>query len=99
MTETAQLADVVLPVASFAEKFGTFTNTERRIQMITQCVPPPGIARSDWEILVDLSQSFEHPLDYFSPEQIWEDIREHVPAYAGLSYMDIGPGGVRPEAQ
>ncbi|MGI8968184.1 MAG: molybdopterin oxidoreductase family protein, partial [Chloroflexota bacterium] len=96
MTETAQLADVILPAASFAEKEGTLTNLEGRVQMLTSAVPSPGIARSDWEILVDLSQYFERPLDYTSPRQIWNDIRASVNKYSGLGYEDIGPRGVRP---
>ncbi len=51
LTETAQLADVVLPAASFAEKEGTFTNTERRVQRVRKAVEPPGQARPDWEIV------------------------------------------------
>jgi NADH-quinone oxidoreductase subunit G len=98
MTATAELADVVLPAASFAEKSGTFTNTERRVQMLSRVVPSPGIARADWEILVDLSQYFDAPLTYSSPEEVWNDIRGNVEQYAGLSHMDIGPRGARPVA-
>jgi NADH-quinone oxidoreductase subunit G len=96
MTETASLAHVILPATSFAEKTGSFTNTERRIQAIEPVVPAPGIARSDWEILVDLSQYFESPLGYTSPEHIWDDLTDEAPAYRGLSYIDIGPRGLRP---
>jgi NADH-quinone oxidoreductase subunit G len=98
MTETAAQADVVLPAASFAEKAGTFTNTERRVQMISPVVPAPGIARPDWEILVDLSQYFEEPLDYARAQEVWEDIRRTVDVYADLTYFDIGPRGTRPSA-
>ncbi|MBV9281659.1 MAG: NADH-quinone oxidoreductase subunit NuoG, partial [Chloroflexi bacterium] len=96
LTETAKYADVILPAASFAEKLGSFTNTERRIQALSIAVPSPGIARADWEILVDLSQYFDNPLDYALPRDIWEDIRRAVPAYAGVSYDDLGQRGVRP---
>ncbi|MGH2441875.1 MAG: NADH-quinone oxidoreductase subunit NuoG [Chloroflexota bacterium] len=96
MTETALCADVVLPAASFAEKTGTFTNTERRVQMLTPAVPSRGIARTDWEILVDLSQAFENPLEYSFPQEVWADIRNVVPDYEALSYQDLGPQGVRP---
>jgi NADH-quinone oxidoreductase subunit G len=97
-TETVRHAHVVLPAASFAEKTGTFTNLERRVQMVTPTVPTPGIARPDWEILVDLSQSFDRPLEYATPEEIWEDIRRDTAHYQGLSYLDIGPRGTRPQA-
>jgi predicted molibdopterin-dependent oxidoreductase YjgC len=96
MTETARLADVVLPAASFAEKIGTFTSSERRVQLIRDVVPSPGIARADWEILVDLSQYMPRPLDYALPQQIWEGIRESVPAYAPVAFGDIAAQGVRP---
>lgn len=98
MTDTAKLADVILPAASFAEKIGTFTNTERRVQRLTETVPSPGIARADWEIFVDLSQFFDRPLDYTGPEEIWEDIRHAVGKYNGITYIDMGLSGARPEA-
>jgi NADH-quinone oxidoreductase subunit G len=98
LTDTAKLADVILPAASFAEKMGTFTNTERRVQAITETVPAPGIARADWEILVDLSQYFDQPLSYTVPQQIWAEIADSVPAYRGLSLAEIGPTGARPRA-
>jgi NADH-quinone oxidoreductase subunit G len=98
MTETARQADVVLPAASFAEKVGTFTNSERRVQMIHEVVPSPGLARADWQILVDLSHYLDKPLDYGLPGEVWEDIRRAVPAYGAIGYQDIGGGGVRPAA-
>jgi len=98
MTPAAAQADVVLPAASFAEKSGTFTNLERRIQSLVPAVPPPGIARPDWEILVDLSQYFEHRLDYTSAERVWDDIARSVPAYGNVAFQDLGPWGVRPGA-
>jgi predicted molibdopterin-dependent oxidoreductase YjgC len=96
MTETARLAHVVLPAASFAEKTGTLTNTERRIQLLQPAVPRPGIARSEWEVLVDLSQAFDQPLGYAFADQVWDDIQSATPAYSGLRYQDIGPRGTRP---
>jgi NADH-quinone oxidoreductase subunit G len=98
LTDTARLADVILPAASFAEKLGTFTNTERRVQAITETVPAPGIARADWEILVDLSQYLERPLSYTLPGEIWAEIAAEVPAYRGLSLSEIGGTGARPRA-
>jgi predicted molibdopterin-dependent oxidoreductase YjgC len=96
LTETAKYADVILPAASFAEKVGTFTNTEGRVQALSMAVPSPGMARADWEILVDLSQYFDAPLEYAMPEQIWEDLRSSVPKYASISYSDLGATGVIP---
>jgi len=98
LTETARQADVVLPAASFAEKSGTFTSTEGRIQALTAALPSPGMARADWEILVDLSQHFETALDFGSPEEIWEALRREVPKYADTGYADLGQKGVRPTA-
>jgi predicted molibdopterin-dependent oxidoreductase YjgC len=95
-TDTARLADVILPAASFAEKLGTFTSSERRVQAVRNVVPTPGIARADWEILVDLSQYTDHPLDYALPQEVWEDIRREVPAYSTVTFDDIPPQGVRP---
>ncbi|HZU13149.1 MAG TPA: NADH-quinone oxidoreductase subunit NuoG [Chloroflexota bacterium] len=97
MTETARLADVVLPAASFAEQIGTFTNSERRVQRLHEAVPAPGVARADWEILVDLSQHFDNALPYAGARQIWDDIRRTVPAYAPVAFDSIGPRGVRIE--
>lgn len=96
VTDTARLADVVLPAASFAEKMGTFTNSERRIQRVRNAVPTPGIARADWEILVDLSQYTDRPLEYALPQQVWEDIRREVRAYSDVTFDDIPPQGIRP---
>jgi predicted molibdopterin-dependent oxidoreductase YjgC len=98
MTTTARQADVILPAASFAEKLGTFTSSERRIQMVQETVPSPGVARSDWEILVDLSQYLRRPLDYALPQEIWEAIRAAVPPYSAISFGDIGARGTRPES-
>jgi predicted molibdopterin-dependent oxidoreductase YjgC len=98
MTDTAKLADVILPAASFAEKTGTFTNTERRVQRLTETVPSPGIARADWEIFVDLSQYFDNPLGFSRSEEIWDDIRRSVDAYADITYIDMGLSGARPES-
>jgi NADH-quinone oxidoreductase subunit G len=98
MTETARLADVVLPVASFAEKTGTMTNTERRLQLLQPAVPRPGVARAEWEILADLSQLFDRPLNYALPDDVWDDIARAIPKYASIAYADIGPRGTRPQA-
>jgi formate dehydrogenase alpha subunit len=64
LTETAQFADVVLPAASFAEKDGTFTNTERRVQRVRKAFDPPGQARPDWEIILEVARELGHPWPY-----------------------------------
>jgi NADH-quinone oxidoreductase subunit G len=93
LTQTARLADVILPAASFAEKRGTFTNTERRVQALSENVPSPGIARADWDVLTDLSQYFANPLEYAMPEDVWNDIRRVVPVYANITYGHLGNQG------
>ncbi len=98
LTDTAKLAHVILPAASFAEKSGTFTNSERRLQAISETVPAPGIARADWEILVDLSQYLDRGLDYTLPRQVFSQMCEQVPAYEGLSLESLGSTGARPRA-
>ena len=82
--ETSALADVVLPEASLAERVGTLTNTARLVQVFSAAVPSPGIARPPWQIFVELSQRWDAPLEYASPEAILTDIGKHVPAYALL---------------
>ena len=86
LTETAELADVVLPAACFAEKDGTFTNTERRVQRIRRAVPAPGEARADWEIVqeVMLRLGYENQAD--SPEEILAEIASLTPSYGGISF-------------
>ena len=69
LTETAELAHVVLPGVSFAEKDGTFTNTERRVQRVRKAIDPIGNARPDWEIICDLSSRLGYAMSYSSPEQ------------------------------
>ena len=61
LTETAQMADVVLPACCFAEKEGTFSNTERRVQRVRKAVNPPGQARQDWQILADIATRMGYP--------------------------------------
>lgn len=86
LTETARLADVVLPAACFAEKDGTFTNTERRVQRVRKAVDPPGKARADWEILTDLAGRMGLGWQYDGPEAIFREIAACTPSYAGITY-------------
>ena len=75
LTETARWADVVLPGSSFAEKVGTFVNTERRIQLADAALAPPGDARVDLDILIDLSKRLGLPTDFTGPEAAYDDPR------------------------
>ena len=96
MTETAQIADVVLPAASWAEKDGTFTNTDRRVQRVRAIVDPPGEARQDWAIVADLSRRMGHDLGLDSPAAIFDEIARLTPSHAGLSHERLDhTGGIR----
>ena len=86
LTETAELADVVLPAAAAAEKDGTFTNTERRVQRIRQAVEPPGQARADWEIICRIAQRMGCPVSYPSVAAIQDEIASLTPIYGGITY-------------
>jgi formate dehydrogenase alpha subunit len=95
MTETAKYADVVLPAACYAEKEGTFTNTERRCQRVRKAVEPPGQARADWEIIADLSSRMGYPMAYDSAADIFEEVRRLTPSYAGMTYERVDACGLQ----
>jgi formate dehydrogenase major subunit len=95
LTETARYADVVLPGASFAEKTGTFVNTERRIQLSERAIDPPGEARTDWEILVDLSKRVGLATPFQSPEEVMTEISALAPSWAGVTYERLVGGGLQ----
>lgn len=95
LTETAQLADVVLPGASFAEKDGTFTNTERRVQRVRRAIEPVGESRPDWEIISDLSTRLGYPMRYGSAEEIMEEIASVTPIYGGITYNRLNDEGLQ----
>ncbi len=95
LTETARLADVVLPSASFAEKEGTFTNTERRVQRVRKAVGSPGEALPDWEIIARIATRMGYPMAYGNAREIWEEIRKVTPSYAGISYKRIEREGLQ----
>ena len=95
LSETAQYADVVLPSFCFAEKDSTFTNTERRIQRVRAAVPPPGQARSDWEIICDVSTKLGYPMSYDSAGQIMDEIALVTPIYGGISFDRIDSVGLQ----
>lgn len=94
MTETAKMADIVLPAASFAEKNGTYTNTERRVQPIRKALPPPGDALPDWKILVELSKKYGFNLGYRSTADIFDEIAQVTPQYAGISHHRVETCGI-----
>jgi formate dehydrogenase major subunit len=75
LTETAMFADVILPAAAFYEKTGTVTNTNRQVQMARQAVPPPGEAREDWRIVVDMARRLGLDWDYDSPREVFAEMK------------------------
>jgi formate dehydrogenase alpha subunit len=96
LTETAQLADVVLPAASFAERDGTFTNTERRVQRLRRALPPPGECRGDGEILGELAARAGYQgMRYAHPAAIMAEIAALTPIYAGISYARLEEHGLQ----
>jgi formate dehydrogenase alpha subunit len=95
LTETGKLADVVLPAASFAEKDGTFANTERRVARVRQAILPMGQAKPDWQIICEISDLLGYPMEYKNPEEIFEEIRKVTPSYAGITYQRLEAGGLQ----
>jgi formate dehydrogenase major subunit/formate dehydrogenase alpha subunit len=96
LTETAALADVVLPAACYAEKDGSFTNTERRVQRARKAVEPPGQARADWEIICALAErAGYHGMRYAGPEAVMDEIAGLTPIYGGVAYDRLDPHGLQ----
>jgi len=96
LSETAQVADIVLPAASVAEKEGTFTNTERRCLRIRQAIEPVGDALPDWQIIAKLSEAMGCPLPYESAEDIFNEITTLTPKiYGGMNYARLGISGLQ----
>ena len=95
LTETALLADVVLPGTTFAEKNGTFTNTERRVQRVRKAIEPEGDARADWRIVRDVANSMGAGWGYASPKDVLNEARRLVPQYGGIRYGRLEQGGVQ----
>jgi len=100
--ETAEHAHVFLPAAAFAEKDGTFTNSERRVQRIRQAIEPPGLARADWWIAAELARRTARRLgievtgfDYEHPSEIFDELARLWPALAGMSYARLEAGGLQ----
>ena len=101
MHETARIADVVLPAATFAEKDGTFTNSERRVQRVRKVIEPVGSSRPDWEIVCDLARRIgarlgidvESEFGYDHPSEIWDEMARLTPSLAGISYRRLDDEG------
>lgn len=92
LSETAQLAHVVFPAASFAEKTGTFTNSERRVQMVRPAIAPIGNSRTDADIIAALAQRLDYSMEYDSPAEIMEEIAMLAPIYGGMHHDRLEEG-------
>ncbi|HHT9130695.1 MAG TPA: molybdopterin oxidoreductase family protein, partial [Candidatus Brocadiaceae bacterium] len=86
LTETAQLADVVLPATTFAEREGTFTNMGMTVQRLNQAIQPSAEAKPDWQIICDLAKKMGQPYSYLSTKEILSEIESAVPIYTGVNY-------------
>jgi formate dehydrogenase major subunit len=93
LTETAEFADVVLPASSYMEKDGTYTNTDRRVQLGRKVLDPPGGARLDWEIVQELAQRLGLDWDYSGPRDVFDEMAQLTSGYETLSYDNLGPYG------
>lgn len=94
LTETAKLADVVLPSACFAEKEGTFTNTERKVLRVRKALDAPGEALDDYRIITEISRRMGYEMEYADASAIMDEIRNLTPSYAGISYDRIEDEGL-----
>ncbi len=96
LSETAKFADVVFPAACYAEKNGTFTNTERRVQRVRKAVNAPGEARGDWEILAEVARRIGGiGFDYKNSEEVFNEIALTTPSYRGMDYRRIDKEGLQ----
>jgi len=97
LSETAQLADVVLPAASGLEKDGTFTNTERLVQRVRTALKPPGQSLPDWKILCELGKQmgYKDQFSFSSPSEIMDEISKLAPSYGGINYTRLEEGGLQ----
>ncbi len=93
LTETAEFADVILPAASFFEKTGTYTNTDRRVQLGRKALDPPGDARPDWEITCEIASRMGYAMEYDSVEEVFAELTSLSPSYAGMTYENLGLTG------
>ena len=95
LTETCEYADVVFPSNAFAEKDGTFSNTERRVQRVRQAVPPKGECRDDWWTLMQIMNRIGYKCHYDKVEDIFNELRTVTPSYAGITYDRIEKCGIQ----
>ena len=96
LTETAEMADVVLPASSFAEKNGTFSNTERRIQRVRKAIDSPGEAKPDWRIVADIAAKMgAGGFEYEDEAQIMAEIASVTPSYGGITYDRLETAGLQ----
>lgn len=104
LNETGEYADVILPAGSFAEKHGTFTNSDRRVQLVRPAVPSPGETKADWEIIQDLARRVEQRLgretsvgfDFQHPEEVWDEMADLTPPFQGITHQRLREeGGVQ----
>ena len=95
LSDTAEYADVILPAASFAEKNGTFTNTERRIQKVNKAVNPPGEAKPDWVIIEELANRMGYEMHYDNAAEILDEIADLTPIYGGIRQPRLGQSGLQ----
>ncbi len=95
LTHIGGYAHVLLPGVSFAEKEGTFTSMERRIQRVRQAIAPVGEARPDWKILCDLSTRMGYPMTYQTPAEVMDEIATLVPSYAHAAYPNLEKDGIQ----
>ncbi len=95
LTDTARLADVVLPAASAFEKEGTFTNTERKVQRVRKAIDSPGQARDDLSIIMELSRRMGYPMEYSSPRDVLREWGELWPPIQGITYERLEEEGLQ----
>ena len=93
MTETAWYADVILPASAFPEKTGSFTNTDRRVQLARQALAPPGQARQDLDIIIDMARRLDLDWHYQGPPDVFAEMRQAMPSIAGISWERLEEQG------
>jgi len=93
--ETTKFADVILPASSFLEKSGTFTNAERRIQLVGAAIDPPGDARTDFDILTTVSAALGHDMGFATPADVMDEVAQLTPDWAGVSHARVGRRGLQ----